>query len=1370
MSSRASLNHVYRTVWNQALGCTVAIAENASSQRGVGGAPSVACGGAFVSHTRLLQLGSLSLAVALGWGWVPHAQANPVGGVAIVGQATFDASQPNKLLVTTQNGAGTNYSAINWQSFSIPAGSATRIEQPHAASTSINRVVTNTPSVLFGTLSSNGKVVLVNQSGIAVGAGALVDTAGFTASAVGMTEADALAGRLRFAGDRSVSGSDGTLSVQGKLIARGGDVVLIAPSIELAKTAVVESLGGSVVLAAGQSVEITGRGLEGITMMVQAPQDQAVNLGTLKGDAVGIFAGSLKHSGVIQATQARVDGGRVVLKAAGDTLVEGTGQILASGSGGKGGRVEVLGNRVALMDGAQIDASGAAGGGTVLIGGDAHGANRAIQNAQKAFVAAGVVIKADALDAGDGGKVVVWSDDATQFSGNISAKGGAQSGDGGWVETSGKKNLGFAGRVDTAAAHGATGTLLLDPSDITIGVSATSNMTLASQTYAGTSSPPNYLSTTDLVAALTTSNITVTTASAGGATGNITVSDPFSWASGNTLKLVADNAINIYANITGTGFIGLKAGAGGISNATTSASTTASQLEIISGGPVSLTGTSAIKVDTVAASVTGSLTLEGSAPNSGLTIGTVGSTSGLAASGNVTLYEYGAGKNLLVNANVSSGGTILMSGGSGTATLASGKTISGVATQLFAQGAVTVNGTLSGSTSVNLHSSGSSISTGGTGAVSAPTITLQNDPGSPGAIGSSGTPLKISGATVYIGAASYGPSAVYLSSSGNVNLQSSYVQGSAPISILASGNISLFTPVSSGASGNAIVLAASGNFNDGGNDLSAANGRWLIYSTKPSLNTLNASTSGGAKVSYAFQQYGATYGSGVQGTGNGMLYSWSPTLTASTSTTPSKVYDGTTASNLNAASLSMGGAVISNLLTGVGTDVLTLGGTAPFDTKDVGVNKPVSFSGFSLSAVDSASKPVYGYVLSGGTTGAITQRPLSTWMGTGAFSNQWSLPLNWDAIPDGVNVAAVSIPAGAGTIVFDASIGPTTLKSLISASPILVSGGSLQISNSLSAAGFTQTGGTVSGAGSFKINGAFNQTGGSVAMSTIDVLQAGGNLVFSNLKAPNVSLVVSNGSIMEAGEVVADALVTSSSGGTVLNGSGNRIGAFKANNTGSGAIELTNTGALNIQGISNTGGNIVVSNTGGITTIGPVSAPGGKVSLTANSPLTIGSGGVSSSGNIDLNATNLTSSGNMTLNGSINSSAGSVALNAANNLTQNGSVFGALGVTANVGGVLTLSSSAVSGNSPVNYSVGGRAVTAPPGTTTPAPTPAPLPAPVPTPPTGSFDPLRDAVTQTNLVTTFLDKFEIALQTQHDGPRDKDRRRNDLVVEGELCRP
>jgi filamentous hemagglutinin family protein len=390
-----------------------------------------------------------------------NAFGQPAGAQAILGQAQLQ-QQGTSLVVTTQNAVGTNRSVINWQSFSVPAGSTTRFDQPSAKSLSINRVVGNDPSAIFGSLSSNGRLVLVNPAGIAVGAGAVVDTAGFTASTLRLSEADALAGRLVFGGD-GLGG--GALKVDGQILARSGDVVLIAPNVQVGSQALVQAPGGATILAAGQKVELTGRGLEGIRLELQAPADQAVNLGTLQGDAVGIFAGQLKHSGLIQATAVTADGGKVLLRASGDNLVDG--QIKAT-NGDKGGSVDVLGQRVGLMANAAVDASGAAGGGTVRIGGDYQGANPDVQNAQRTYVDPTATILADATQNGNGGKVIVWADDQTQSFGTISARGGAQGGDGGFVEVSGKHRLQFDSKVDTRAPQGKTGTLLLDPDDITI--------------------------------------------------------------------------------------------------------------------------------------------------------------------------------------------------------------------------------------------------------------------------------------------------------------------------------------------------------------------------------------------------------------------------------------------------------------------------------------------------------------------------------------------------------------------------------------------------------------------------------------------------------------------------------------------------------------------------------------------------------------------------------------------------------------------------------------------------------------------------------------------------------------------------------------
>ena len=83
------------------------------------------------------------------------------------------------------------------------------------------------------------------------------------------------------------------------------------------------------------------------------------------------------------------------------------------------------------------------------------------------FDTEGNLVGVSVLEDGNNG-VVVWADDITRFYGKISARGGAIKGDGGLVEVSGKDYLDFKGKVDLFAPKGESGTLLLDPTNITI--------------------------------------------------------------------------------------------------------------------------------------------------------------------------------------------------------------------------------------------------------------------------------------------------------------------------------------------------------------------------------------------------------------------------------------------------------------------------------------------------------------------------------------------------------------------------------------------------------------------------------------------------------------------------------------------------------------------------------------------------------------------------------------------------------------------------------------------------------------------------------------------------------------------------------------
>ncbi len=391
----------------------------------------------------------------------------PQGATVVNGQASINTNGAQMNVVNTPG------AVINWNSFNIGSGAGVNFQQQSSSSSVMNRVTGGNISTIYGHLNSNGRVILVNPAGLVIGSGAVVDTAGFVGSALNATEANAQLDRLRF----DSAGGAGRIQVDGMIRSQSGDIVLIAPDIGVGVSGLIQAPNGAVTLAAGQRVQLIGRGLDGIMLELQAPSNSAINLGRIEGEAVGLFASQLRHSGIIDARQASIEGGRIVLRAADQLTVTGTitadGITDAQGQRGRGGNISLEGTRIALQ-GATISASGSAGGGSVSVGGGWQGKDSAIRNASQTFVDQATRINVNALAAGNGGQVVVWSDGDTWFAGKIESKGGENSGNGGRVEVSGKQRLGYHGVVNTTAANGQAGSLLLDPKNIYIVASGTS--------------------------------------------------------------------------------------------------------------------------------------------------------------------------------------------------------------------------------------------------------------------------------------------------------------------------------------------------------------------------------------------------------------------------------------------------------------------------------------------------------------------------------------------------------------------------------------------------------------------------------------------------------------------------------------------------------------------------------------------------------------------------------------------------------------------------------------------------------------------------------------------------------------------------------
>lgn len=426
---------------------------------------------------------------------VGAARANPQGGVVVGGQATI--SQPSPALTTIQQSS--QRAVIDWRSFSIGGSEAVRFNQPGPTAATLNRVIGNEPSNLLGSLSANGRVYLVNQNGVFIGPNAQLDAAALVLSTANISNSDFMAGKLKF----DQPGRAGAKIInEGRITAAdGGLVAMVAPGVE--NRGVISARLGQVVLAGAPafSLDLFGDGMVNIVLSQQGMQTLTDAAGkplanyvdtsgriTAEGGRIwieaaqarGIVDSMVNIGGELRATRVAQRGGEITLLG-GDRLAV-SGSVIATDAAGVGGTIGASADHIALAAGARLDASGTAGGGAVRVGGGYQGRSTvpgAQGNARTLDVAEGAEIRADATVHGNGGQVVLWSDEATRFSGSASARAGGLGGDGGLIEVSGKKRLAFDGRADASAANGKAGALLLDPGSLTVADQGSGGFTAA---------------------------------------------------------------------------------------------------------------------------------------------------------------------------------------------------------------------------------------------------------------------------------------------------------------------------------------------------------------------------------------------------------------------------------------------------------------------------------------------------------------------------------------------------------------------------------------------------------------------------------------------------------------------------------------------------------------------------------------------------------------------------------------------------------------------------------------------------------------------------------------------------------------------------
>ena len=447
---------------------------------------------------------------------------------------------------------------------------------------------------------------------------------------------------------------------------------------------------------------------------------------------------------------------------------------------GQGGSLSLLGSEVLVEGTSQLLATGSKGGGLIQVGGSWQNSNLEVRQAVRTAFGSGALADASAIDHGNGGTVVLWSDvfnssSFTTATGNLIAEAGRQGGDGGRLETSGY-HLDLAGlRVSTMATKGKTGVWLLDPSDITI--------TNTTPTIQGVGTNPVVFSTggntaevnvVDLQNALGASNVEITTAGAGNGSGDITLASAVAVNSATTLTLKADRNIVLNANYSqsGLGWLELLAGQGQQVTGGVSGS-----------GNVSLNGGSlVVETDTTSPS----------------------NYTGIISGANTNLVKRGVGVFSLGAENTYTGSTTVQEGGelrisaAGSIADASALTVNPTATfRLSSTGAETI-GSLSGGGSVVLSTTDNILSVGAAN-TSTTFSGVISGLGSLVKVGS-GT-LTLTGANTYTGATSINNGVLHVANNAALGASSSGTTIATGAALEISGGVAIAEPLSVAGAG-----------------------------------------------------------------------------------------------------------------------------------------------------------------------------------------------------------------------------------------------------------------------------------------------------------------------------------------------------------------------------------------------------------------------------------------------------------------------------------------------------------------------------------------------------------------------------------------
>ena len=459
-----------------------------------------------------------------------HVYAAPSGGNIVYGNAEIIHNGSN----TTIN-QGSNNAIINWDSFDINKGESVYFNQNSSSSIVLNRVTNGLPTNIFGNLTANGNVFIMNNAGVLIGNGAVINTNSFLAGAANINDKDFMAGKYNFYGAMGSVINNGNIKVQ-----NGGYAVLLGKNVE--NNGLIAAKLGKIYLSSGEAFRMDMSGNDLIGVYIEKGADNALTTNTGKLHAEGgtivmtaknasdFIRQAVNNTGVIDASSISFEGGKVILGAENGEVIN-NGDINVSSQTNNAGTVEVKADNI--INNGSIKANGLNGGNIDLY------ANNLLQLKEN------TVIEANAFGYGNGGNIMLISPNRAEAYKGALIQANSVYGKGGFIELSGHKSVYAFGDFNTKSLYGTYGKFLLDPSDMFIGYYAN----LADDENNVVSGDGNtYIDIDWLNTQLTSTDIELKSLPGNGS-GNITLNSGVSINGVNGLTLNASNNINLLGNI-----------------------------------------------------------------------------------------------------------------------------------------------------------------------------------------------------------------------------------------------------------------------------------------------------------------------------------------------------------------------------------------------------------------------------------------------------------------------------------------------------------------------------------------------------------------------------------------------------------------------------------------------------------------------------------------------------------------------------------------------------------------------------------------------------------------------------------------------------